>query len=353
MGSKNKIAQKIVDFLPKAEHFYDLFGGGGAISHCAYLSNKYKSVHYNEYEPLVYKGFQMAINGEFKDEKRWISREDFFKLKDTDPYVAICFSFGTNLQAYAYGKDIEPIKKAFHYAICFDDYSMLDEYLGEYKVRLTEKTIFNRRIELQRYLTKLYRRGFKDIEQNLILHVKDGNVSDIGTNLERLDRIQQMFDGTDSEGGQIRGISSNLQSLERLNSINDHEIIHTRCQNLEHLDHLNDIKVNKNEILISNLSYDQVQIDPNSTIYCDPPYKDTASYKSEFDHDKFYEWCLQQKNVYISEYQMPEEDFKCIWCITKSCSFSSVGCSETVEKIYTPRSNKLFREFVTFEYDEW
>lgn len=29
-GSKNKIAEWIIDQLPKAKHFYDLFGGGGA-----------------------------------------------------------------------------------------------------------------------------------------------------------------------------------------------------------------------------------------------------------------------------------------------------------------------------------
>lgn len=37
-GSKNKIAERIVDFLPKAKNFYDLFAGGCAITHCAELS---------------------------------------------------------------------------------------------------------------------------------------------------------------------------------------------------------------------------------------------------------------------------------------------------------------------------
>ena len=72
-GSKNKIAQWIVDQLPKAKHFYDLFGGGGAMSHCAILSGKYEVVHYNELNPVVFKAFGMAVNGEFKNEKRWRS----------------------------------------------------------------------------------------------------------------------------------------------------------------------------------------------------------------------------------------------------------------------------------------
>ena len=97
-GSKNKLAKDIIEQIPPAEHFYDLFGGGGAITHCAVLSGKYKYVHYNEINPLVVKGFEMAINGEFNNENRWISREEFYQLKDTDPYVAICFSFGNNFE---------------------------------------------------------------------------------------------------------------------------------------------------------------------------------------------------------------------------------------------------------------
>ena len=31
-GSKNKIAENIIAQLPPAKHFYDLFGGGGAMT---------------------------------------------------------------------------------------------------------------------------------------------------------------------------------------------------------------------------------------------------------------------------------------------------------------------------------
>lgn len=59
MGSKNRIAEWIIDNLPPAKHFYDLFGGGGAIAHCALLSGKYEHVHYNELNPLIVKAFKM------------------------------------------------------------------------------------------------------------------------------------------------------------------------------------------------------------------------------------------------------------------------------------------------------
>ncbi|MDE6679073.1 MAG: DNA adenine methylase, partial [Ruminococcus sp.] len=136
-GSKNQIAEKIISVLPEADYFVDLFGGGGAMSHCAVLSGKYKKVIYNEIEPLVYKGFVMAINGEFETEKRWISREDFFRLKDTDPYVAMCFSFGNDLRSYAYSKENERLKKHLH-EIFFAEtpeksYALWKDFLSDYK----------------------------------------------------------------------------------------------------------------------------------------------------------------------------------------------------------------------------
>ena len=79
-GSKSKIAQQIINILPEAECFVDLFGGGGAMIDCAMRSIKYQKGIYNELEPLTYKGFTTAIEGGFRGEKRWISREEFFEL---------------------------------------------------------------------------------------------------------------------------------------------------------------------------------------------------------------------------------------------------------------------------------
>ena len=129
-GSKSRIADKIVGLLPRAEHFYDLFAGGCAISHCALLKNKYQHIHINDINPMMPGAFIKALQGGFDDEDRWISREDFFRLKDTDPYVAICFSFGNDLKTYCYGKDVEPLKKALHYAIFFDSYELSDALIG-------------------------------------------------------------------------------------------------------------------------------------------------------------------------------------------------------------------------------
>ena len=123
-GSKNKLAERIVSLLPKRTHLIDLFCGGCAVSHAALLRNKYEHIHINDINWMCPTLFIDALNGKYQNETRWISREDFFRLKDTDPYVAVVWSFGNNLRDYLYSKEIEPLKKAIHYAIFFRDYSL-------------------------------------------------------------------------------------------------------------------------------------------------------------------------------------------------------------------------------------
>lgn len=283
-GSKNKIAKNIIAQLPPAKHFYDLFGGGGAISYCALLSGKYEFVHYNELNPLVFKAFKMAINGEFKDENRWISKEDFKRLKDTDPYVAICFSFGNNLKNYAYNKECEKFKKAVHYSIFFNDNSLLNKYIDLKDFKYSSNNIKERRLELQRYFN------------NLPIRIKhDKNIC----NLFR-------------SNGTIKDIIQNIESLERL-------------ENLESIN---------NGVLLSNLSYDEVPIESDSVIYCDPPYKETGTYLDNFDHEKFYSWLRSLKQqVFISEYQMPN-DFHEVFSIKKRVPFSQKQNTQKVEKLF-------------------
>ena len=129
-GSKNKLAERIVRLLPKRTHLVDLFCGGCAVSHAALLMGKYEHIHINDINWMCPTLFIDALNGKYNDENRCISREDFFRLKDTDPYVAICFSFGNDLKTYCYGKEVEPLKKALHYAIFFDSYELSDALIG-------------------------------------------------------------------------------------------------------------------------------------------------------------------------------------------------------------------------------
>ena len=121
MGSKNKLAVRILDCLPRGGTLVDLFCGGCAVSHAAMCLGRYDHIIINDRDWRCPTLFMDALQGKFKDERRWISREDFHRLKATDPYVAFVWSFGNNLRTYLYGEDIEPFKRAIHYAIYFDD----------------------------------------------------------------------------------------------------------------------------------------------------------------------------------------------------------------------------------------
>lgn len=291
VGSKNKIAEKIIDKLPPAKHFYDLFGGGGAMTHCALLSGKYKYVHYNEFNPLVFKTFKMALNGEFKNENRWISKEDFERLKDTDPYVACCYSFGNDFKTYAYGKNCEPFKKAVHYSIVFDDNSLLKEYIDLSNFNYSSNNIKERRSELHSLLKKSklnveYGKPNQPISQHQIW-------------LER------------------------LESLERLQSLKN---------------------INNCGVLLSNLSYEEVPIENDSVIYCDPPYlkviKKKRYYNSDFNHNSFYDWARKQNNIFISEYTMPD-DFEVVYQKEKTCCLGLNNNTKTVEKLFVNNGHKF------------
>ena len=323
-GSKNKIAKKIIDVLPEAECFVDLFGGGGAMSHCAAMSGKYQKIIYNEIDPVIAKGFQMAINGKFKGENRWISREEIHLLKESDPYAAMCFSFGNDLKSYCYSTEIEPWKKAVHYARAFDDYSKLAEF-GITSDGSREDIKKNHKECKEKYI-KWYLQNILN-SQKTYEELKESLES-----LQRLERLQHLERLQRLESLESLERLQRLESLERLQRLESLE----RLQRLESLESLE--RLQTCNIEVQNKSYENVEIPENSVIYCDIPYRNTNKYKNEFDYDKFYNWCRSLKQtVYISEYQMPD-DFIEIAKFPKICNFSSTNNRrQTIEKLFKNR----------------
>ena len=121
MGSKNALAERIVALLPSASHLIDVFAGGCAVTHCAMKSGKWQHVHANDINEMIVGAFRRAINGEFIGERRWVSHEEFNRVRDTDAYAAICFSFGNDGRSYAYNPKNEELKRSLHFAIFFGD----------------------------------------------------------------------------------------------------------------------------------------------------------------------------------------------------------------------------------------
>lgn len=219
-GSKSRIAGRIVERLPESENFYDLFCGGCAITHCAMLNKKAQNYIINDIDEGLSQLFVDIAKGKYRNRTEWISREDFYKLRDTDAFIRYMWSFGNNGRDYMYGRDIEPIKKLGHNAIVNGDIKPLEDLIGlDLHELLTVDDITSRR-------KKLYA---------IVRNAKVENADQLC--VENLRRIQSL---------------ERIQNLVRLESFG-------RLENF-------------------GRDYRTVEIKSNSVIYCDIPYKNTDLY---------------------------------------------------------------------------
>lgn len=296
-GSKNLLAQRILDCIPSAYVFVDLFCGGCAVSHAALLSGRFARVVVNDIEGDVSRLFVAAVNGQYKGESRWISREDFFRLKESDPYVRYCWSFGNSGMNYIYSEDVEPYKRALHYAVVFGDFAALRR-LCPLVSDAAEKALAGlasrkaRRIEVGRVIV----RRLKQV----------GKPEDLKNN-PLFGRIRLR------DGGVVR--KESLESLERL-------------QSLERLERL-------------EMDYRDVQLPDGCVVYCDPPYAGTDGYglhKSAFDQEAFWNWARKcERLLFISEYSAPV-DFVPIVEVPHRSRLSSTTNNSVTERLFVHES---------------
>jgi site-specific DNA-adenine methylase len=313
MGSKDKICDQIIKIFPRAENFYDLFGGGFSITHAMLLrrSTHYRQFHFNEIRPGICDLIQRAIKGEFNYnvfKPPFVSREEFSSKLETDAYIKIIWSFGNNGKDYIFSKEIEPYKKSMHNAIVFNEFdSLAKKVIGMDSFKdgfsINEKRLFLRnRIEHFRR-TK--------IPEFLYPYLNERNRA----LLERADNLQQL---------------QQLQQLERLQQL-------LQLERLQQLLQLQQLK-------FYNLSYELVPIKENSIIYCDPPYLGTVDYGNQFDHKKFYEWAANNKHpVFISEYNINHQRLKVVFKTEKRSMLSAdklVG--NKTEKVYANQAAQKY-----------
>ena len=217
------------------------------------------------------KLFIDACNGLYKDEKRWISREYFEANKYNDPFVRLIWSFGNNQRNYIYAKDIEERKHAIHNAV-------------------------NDR---------------KTAELSALGIISQDDAEPLEKRLESVEDTMQRY------------------QLVKRTIIKHSKNADARCETLERtarLQHLESTQKDYRELDIP---------DGDTVIICDIPYRKTAKYLNDFDHEAFYEWALAQKHpVFICEYDMPTPPFTLIDQTLKNSQLSATTTKKATEKLF-------------------
>ena len=300
VGSKSGIIDSLALNFPKADNFYDLFGGGFSVTHYMLRnkSHRYKSFFYNEIDARIVELIKSSIKGDFSHDRfmpEWISRDDFVK-RINDPYIGLIWSFGNNKKSYLFSKEIEPYKKSMHMAVVFDEFdSLAQDVLRIDSWPKTISSIPNRRRYL-RAIIEYYRK------------------TKIPAALKHFLKSKQ------------------LESLQRLEQL-------PRLQRLEQLQQLQQLQ----QLHFSSLDYRQVNVRPNSIVYCDIPYRNAASYRIPFNYEEFFDWAATRDfPVYISEYSIEDTRFDCIYSLGKTVKLSQKGSSKersdlSREKLYWNR----------------
>jgi site-specific DNA-adenine methylase len=293
-GSKSSICDELLQQIPKAAHFYDLFGGGGAISHAASLSGRWEQVYYNEIDSRVVALLRDAIEGRYSYDNfkpSWVSREEFYAKKDSDAYVSLCWSFSNDQRNYLFSKGIEGYKKSMHQAVVFNEFDDLAEQVFGFSDWKDVQNIKERRLFLRSWIPKIVSSGVPEF-----LAVFTKSLLDL-TNQWALRRLQQ------------------LEPLERLQPLQQLERVFT----------------------LSSQDYREVEILPDSVVYCDIPYENTSGYKATFDRRAFLDWAAKAPfSVYISEYDINDSRFLEVWQKTKRklAAGSKAKGFDAIEKLY-------------------
>lgn len=398
-GSKNLIAEYLINKLPPADTFVDIFGGGCAMTHAAIVSGKYKNFIVNDISdaPQI---FADAVGGRLTDRlSQWYSREDFYNGKDDDTYLRILWSFSNNQREYLYAQELEDWKLALHNARILGDVRLLRSFgiagsgslsdvranIESYKLKYLQWYLYNKwgvskdvadfkrdllkdveiiTSELRDYLLNSLRlSGLKQSDVNRRLgscmaghyfcksqwafptaevykKMQDFmplpiDYTDIALQLSMCKKVG-IFSLLDRSGGSF----SDLEHLKRARRVASLAALHSR------------VEVGKNLVILQR-DYRDVEIPHDAVIYCDPPYIGTVGYNVKFYHEEFYNWIKEQRApVYISEYTMPK-DFKKLAMVQKASTFAGAGAgNKRLECLYS-YNGELFNSqyLLNFDYE--
>ena len=331
---------------------------------------------------------------------RFITKAEFDKIKaEKTPsafrsFVLLNYSFGNDWHSYFCNKEKELFKQKGHYLLLDNDKDCAEWWDNHFKENGSVVGIYNHlHSEIYPSLNWRERRAYfvdltlkmeairvagiahlfqkksnadtykalKDISQKDLCRIIDkynpnlpkknykGTQGKGLTELKQLQRLERLGQLERLEILQQLEQLQRLERLERLGQLQRLEILQQLGQ-LERLEALQQLE-RLDLITHTNLDYAEVKIStpPQDTIiYADPPYINTSEYKlcgNSFDYERFYQWCIDKAkkgyNVFISEYNMPQDRFREIWSKEGYANFNVLK-SECGAKRKPPRVERLF-----------
>lgn len=325
-GSKSRIATWLVERLPACEIFVDVFCGGCAVSDVMMLHNKAKRFILNDLQGDVPKLFVDTLKGDLDkyNPLHWVSREQFLAEKASNPFIRLVYSFGSRGDTYLYSKELEPYKRAIHYAIVDGEWSEFDRLCPEvcsdtYNALKGLVEWNERRLAFQRAVASSLK-GL--ISQNP--YYKSPSPHDgihAAVHLQQTHRLMGItnpyYHAPNTLGA--KSASQHLQSIQRLVGLKTPRLPSIQTESKDYRD---------------------LVIPEGAVVFCDPPYKDsTMKYNGiGFDHTAFYDWCVETAKshpVYITEYQIDDHRFICIGEKARQITLNGTGSKgKKVERLY-------------------
>lgn len=325
IGSKTRYARRIIEALPKADTFVDLFAGGGAITHAAILSNKYKRYIFNDIDTSITDAIVKADGFDFN---RFVSNDDFERLKDSDFIIRSCWSYASLGTRYQYNQIQEDLMHGVWDAYVLNKRERLDALIGDdysidvslaYNTHLRDCLMcyyYNKKNGTHLSAGKLEasKKAIQDAFKNSGLKKSDLNRYSI-INRKILSDSEYVYPNRDVFDYMNEKIGFNFDYDEYKPDWNDLPGACVFAQNYA-LERYNRIKsfssdMHSRDIEFFNQSYDDIDLSGVSFVYCDPPYRDTLNaYNCDFDYSNFVRW-LEYIDIpaFISEYTAPSDNF--------------------------------------------
>lgn len=285
-GSKNAIAERIVDALPSGENFCDCCCGGGAILQAAALSGKYKTVtgfDINKAIVGLIKATMIDFGTINYESVRLVTKEEFYARRDRNEtvldwlsrYIA---SFGFNGMEYLWGENRLKLKYLMQNAI-------------------SAGSIEERRTAMRDFITTITKdRPSEDDFKNLC-HLEQA------TNLARFRQVEETMKA----------------------------------------------RTTKTKLSVVCGSMFDIPFEKYDVIYFDPPYQNTKGYQNKPFSSIMFKALLQAlmesgKTVFVSEYEAPHPNFTEVWSVTKRMTQDAYKNTQVTEKLFYGGTIESYKE---------